>query len=103
MNVEAEYQNISSLGDYLVAVATDYNDEVDAMIKDLEELGNYWKGPDYENYKMSYKSYLQNIKTTYIELNAFGNALRKVANLYGEVDVNFDNTVKKVEVEKWKA
>ena len=102
MYIKAEYQNISSLGEYLIAVATDYNEDVDAMIKDLEELGSYWSGPDYENYKKAYRSYLQNIKTTYIELNAFGNALKKVGNLYEEVDVNFDNTVKKVEVEKWK-
>ena len=99
MYFKAEYKNISFLGEYLVAVANDYNEDIEAMIKDLEELGKYWNGPDYENYKKSYKSYLQNIKTTYVELNAFGNALKKVANLYGDIDVKFDSTVKKIEVE----
>ena len=74
MYFKAEYNNISFLGEYLNTVASEFNENVDAMIKKVEELGNYWSGPDYENYKISYVTYLRNIKTTYIELNAFGNA-----------------------------
>ena len=96
MYIKAEYKNISSLGEYLVSRAEDYKKDVDDMIGKLEELENYWSGPDYDNYKEVYKVYLQNIKTTYIELNAFGNALMKVSSLYSEQDNKFGNTMRKM-------
>ena len=96
MYIKAEYKNISSLGEYLVSRADDYKKTVDNMISKLEELENYWSGPDYDNYKEVYKVYLQNIKTTYIELNAFGNALKKVGSIYGETDENFGETMRKM-------
>ena len=95
MRVEANYKSLNSLGEYLISEADDFNDKVSKMIEKLEELETYWSGPDYDNYKEVYKTYLMNTKTTYIELNAFGNALKKVSSLYGNVDNDFGNEMKR--------
>ena len=96
MRVEADYKKIYTLGDYLVDEAEEYKAKIDKMIEKLECLEAYWSGPDYDNYKEVYKTYLMNAKTTYIELNAFGNALKKVAYLYNDGDNTFGSQMRKL-------
>ena len=101
MRVEANYKDLNSLGDYLVSEADDFNKKINNMINKLEELETYWSGPDYDNYREVYKTYLLNTKTTYIELNAFGNALKTVSGLYSGVDNDFGNEMRRFGNEKW--
>jgi uncharacterized protein YukE len=96
MLIKAKYENIDSIGDYLVEEASEFNRKIEDMISKLENLELYWSGPDYENFKKVYGTYLRNLKTTYIELNAFGNALRKVSYYFGEVDVDFGLRMRKM-------
>ena len=96
MYIKAEYENIYTLGKYLETVANDYKYDLEAIEKKLEELGNYWTGADYNNYKELYTAYLKQIQVKYVELTAFGKALKKVANLYNESDLGFDNTLRKI-------
>lgn len=95
MFVKTNYTSIKSVGDYLVNRAEDFNTKIDNMIAKLEELEAYWSGPDYDNYKEVYKTYLLNVKTSYIEMNALGNALDRVSYYYGEIDNGFGEKMRK--------
>ena len=95
MYVKTNYNSIKSVGDYLVDRAEEFNKKIDSMIAKLEELEAYWSGPDYDNYKEVYKTYLLNAKTSYIEMNALGNALDRVSFYYGEMDNKFGEKMRK--------
>ncbi len=95
MYVRADYEMISSLSEYLITMADEYKEIINDMMSKLDELENYWSGPDYENYRESYKSYLRDIKTTYVQLNAYGNALKKVSGFYSDIDVKFGEAMKR--------
>lgn len=98
MLLKAKYEDIDSLGDYLINEADELNKTIDSMISKIDSLGNFWSGPDYENYKEVYKTYLLNTKTSSIELNAFGNAIKRVSYYYGEVDMDFGMKMRKIGV-----
>jgi uncharacterized protein YukE len=96
MYIKTDYDDLKSMGKYLVNTADDFNSTIDKMLSKLDELELYWKGPDYDNYKEVYRTYLLNIKTSYIELNAFGNALDRVSYYYGQIDSEFDDKMRKM-------
>jgi uncharacterized protein YukE len=89
MYLKVDYQNVGSIGSYFVEQSHELNKRLDTMNNLLDELASYWKGPDYDNYKEVYGTYLKNCKTSSIELNAIGNALSRIGYYYGEADMDF--------------
>ena len=99
MLLKAKYENIDSIGTFLIEESSEFNRKIDDMISKIEKLETYWSGPDYENYKVVYETYLKNLKTTYIELNAFGNAIKRVSYYFGDVDMDFGLRMRKLGIQ----
>ncbi len=96
MRLEAKTRNIDAIGKYLIVEGDELNDKIDRMLAKVDELGKYWKGPDYDNFREAYRVYLMNMKTSYIKLNAFGNALKGVSRYYSDVNETFGSKMRKI-------
>jgi len=101
MYVRANYKKIDDLGTYLI----DKSDDIDSINEDikslLNELNNSWNGSDYENFKSSYLSNIRKSEARCIEINALGNALRKVGNVYSDNDKSFKDKMDKMRKDKY--
>ena len=89
MKLKSEYENLDAVGDFFVVESDELETKIKELIGYTEELGKYWQGDDYDVYKNNSISNLQNITNTSIEFNAYGNALKKISKIYGELDNDF--------------
>ncbi len=96
MKLKSEYENLNAVGDFFTVESDELETKVKELIEYTNELGNYWQGDDYDVYKNNAVSNLQNITNTSIEFNAFGNALKKIANIYSELDNDFSTKLKRM-------
>ena len=101
MYLKVEYNNLNDTGKYFL----EKSKELDTLVKEIdslkEELKNYWDGDDYYTFVNSYNNHLKEVTATAIELNAFGNTLKKVSNVYEDLDVSFGNRVHKMRNDKY--
>ena len=101
MYVRANYKKIDDLGTYLIDKSDDIDDINEDIKSLLEELNNYWSGKDYDNFKTSYLANIRKSDVASIELNALGNALRKVSNVYLDNDNSFKDKTDKMRKDKY--
>ena len=96
MRLKAEYDSINAIGTYFVEESKELENNINDINRLIEELSKYWKGTDYETFKNNSTSNMTNVINTAIEFNAFGNALKKISRIYGDIDNDFGTKLKRV-------
>jgi uncharacterized protein YukE len=101
MYLRVKYDSLNDTGKYFVQKS----DELDQLVKEIRTLTNdlkqYWDGNDYKVFINTYNNRLREVTATSIELNAIGNALNKVSDLYSGVDNDFGKRVQSMRKEDY--
>ncbi len=101
MYLRVKYDSLSDAGKYFVKKS----DELETLVKEMKTLTNelkaYWDGNDYNVFLNRYNNRLKEVTATSIELNALGNALNKVSDLYSGIDSDFGKRVQKMRKEDY--
>lgn len=101
MYLKVKYDDLKETGKFLV----DKSDELDDLVGDIkvliDELKGYWDGTDYNKFISSYNRNLRKVTATVIELNALGNALKKISSIYQGIDTDFEKKVSKMRNDKY--
>ena len=86
MDLSIDYGKTRSLGESIVEKGKDFNEILNKVNSENDNLRNYWKGADAEKYTGAVAVDIQNMRVLYQAINEMGEFLIQAANAYEQVN-----------------
>lgn len=86
MDLSIDYGKTRQLGEDILEKGRDFNDILNKVNSENENLRNYWKGADAEKYTGAVAVEIQNMRVLYQAINEMGEFLIQAANAYEQVN-----------------
>lgn len=86
MDLSIDYGKTRQLGESILEKGKDFNEVLNKVNSENENLRNYWKGADAEKYTGAVAVEIQNMRVLYQAINEMGEFLIQAANAYQQVN-----------------
>ena len=82
MNISVNPELLAQYGNQIAGLATDYNSEINAVFKTIDELNNSWHGDAANLFNTTVKGFENDLKSLGSKIEEMGNDLVAIANTY---------------------
>lgn len=96
MDFKVDYLRLHDIGTSLAKKNEELEENLEKLIKIIEELNTSWQGIDYDNFKGVSTTYIKNLNITTQELNYIAEYMKIASKSYQENDNGWANEVKRI-------
>ena len=96
MDFQADYQEIKATGTELLTQAREYNSEVAAIYKKVDEVSNGWQGADNKAFATQVTSYKSTMEDLGAAIEECGTFLKNVADVIEETQRNISEAAGRI-------
>lgn len=96
MDFKVDYLRLHDIGTSLEKKNEELEENLEKLIKIIEELNTSWQGIDYDNFKGVSTTYIKNLNITTQELNYIAEYMKIASKSYQENDNGWANEVKRI-------
>ena len=86
MDLSIDYGKTRQLGNDILEKGKEFNEVLNKVNSENDNLRNYWKGADAEKYTGAVAVEIQNMRVLYQAINEMGEFLIQAANAYEQVN-----------------